>query len=207
SDALLPFDHSKADIILRSSDNVDFRVFELFLSLASSGSFFETMFELPQPASQNDTKAGLPLISVSEDNQTLDTSLRFCYPSTLADDPCLDEVDAAVSVLNAARKYQVDRIERKVGQSLYNPKILATDSLRRFAIARHSRLEDETMLAAKYTLHEPLIPPHFSGVELITASDLLSLLQYHQKCSIATEVLGKYLFWINTIGPRRARHG
>ena len=40
-----PFDHAKADIILRSSDNIDFHVFKLFLSLASP--FFEDMFNIP----------------------------------------------------------------------------------------------------------------------------------------------------------------
>src|SRR5258708_4880046 len=44
--ASAPFDHAKADVILRSADGVEFRVFMLFLSLASP--FFETLFGLPQ---------------------------------------------------------------------------------------------------------------------------------------------------------------
>ena len=44
-----PFDRLDADLILRSSDKepVDFRVFKLFLSLASP--FFAMVFTLPQP--------------------------------------------------------------------------------------------------------------------------------------------------------------
>ena len=84
--AAAPFDHAKADIILRSSDNIDFRVFKLFLSLASP--FFETLFDIPQPDEENgdqEIKDGLVVVPVTEDSKTLDALLRFCYPCTLAD--------------------------------------------------------------------------------------------------------------------------
>lgn len=191
-----PFDHPKADIILRSSDGTDFRVFKLFLTLASP--FFETMFELPQPAvgMDDDTKDGLPLITVQEDSKTLDTLLRFCYPSTLADDPSLESLTDILAVLGAARKYSLDLIERKVCQALANPKVLEAEPLRCFAIARNARLEHETMTAARYTLRLPLIPARFAEIELITASDLLALLTYHKKCSVAMEPLLANLSWV-----------
>ena len=83
--AAAPFDHAKADIILRSSDKSDFRVFKLFLSLASP--FFETLFELPQPtqaSEDQEIKDGLAVIYMPENSKTLDILLRFCYPCTLA---------------------------------------------------------------------------------------------------------------------------
>ncbi|KAG2345774.1 hypothetical protein BDR05DRAFT_1011755 [Suillus weaverae] len=125
-----PFDHPKADIIMRSSDGVDFRVFKLFLSLASP--FFETMFELPQPAvgTNDDTKDGLPVISVQEDSKTLDTFLRFCYPSTLAEDPSLENLTDIKAIVGAARKYSLNLIERKVCQALASPKVLEAEPLR-----------------------------------------------------------------------------
>ncbi|KIJ65516.1 hypothetical protein HYDPIDRAFT_130726 [Hydnomerulius pinastri MD-312] len=75
--AASPFDHAKADIILRSSDNIDFRIFKLFLSLASP--FFESLFDIPQPieeSEEQEIKDGLPIIPVSEDSKTLDALLR-----------------------------------------------------------------------------------------------------------------------------------
>ncbi|EIM87829.1 uncharacterized protein STEHIDRAFT_55219, partial [Stereum hirsutum FP-91666 SS1] len=42
-----PFDDDDADLILRSSDSVDFPVHQAFLSKASS--FFKLMLSLPQP--------------------------------------------------------------------------------------------------------------------------------------------------------------
>lgn len=57
------FNDTKADVILRSSDGIDFRMFKVLLSFASP--FFEGMFDLPQPTNPSnldDTKDGLPLI-------------------------------------------------------------------------------------------------------------------------------------------------
>jgi len=195
--ASAPFDHAKADIVLRSADGVEFRVFKLFLSLASP--FFETLFDLPQApdgGGDQEMKDGLAVIAVSEDSKTLDSFLRFCYPSTLAEDPSLENLTDALSVLAAARKYSLDLIERKVCQALANPKVLETEPLRYFAIARNARLKHETITAARHTLRQPLIPAWFEEIELITASDLLSLLTYHKNCGIAVQALMKDLKWM-----------
>ena len=64
-----PFNDADADVILRSSDNVYFKVFKLLLSMGSP--LFKDMFSLPQSASASEdgtseTKGGLPVIQVSE---------------------------------------------------------------------------------------------------------------------------------------------
>lgn len=197
--AAAPFNHAKADVILRSSDNTDFRVFKLFLSLASP--FFETLFELPQPAEtskEQEFKDDLVVIRVSENSKTLDSLLRFCYPCTLAEDPKLEILKDIVDVLEAARKYSLDAIERKVRQALSNPKVLAAEPLRCFAIARRGRAHEETLLAAKYTLTQPLIPPWFQEIALITSGDLLALLSYHQSCGNAVYALRSDMSWIKS---------
>ncbi|KAI6112931.1 hypothetical protein F5141DRAFT_1214247 [Pisolithus sp. B1] len=201
-----PFDHEKADVILRSSDNIDFRVFKLFLSLASS--FFETLFDLPQPSVEMSTdmeiKDGLPVIPVSEDSNTLDPLLRFCYPCTLADDPVLENFRDIVNVLEAAKKYSLDTIERTVCKSLLNPKILETNSLRCFAIACRTRMQDECVFSARYTLREPPVPVWFEEIELITSTELLALLTYHRKCAIAVQALKDDPSWIRAEYPHRS---
>ena len=197
--AAAPFDHAKADIILRSSDNIDFRVFKLFLSLASP--FFETLFDIPQPAQASEDqeiKDGLVVIPVTEDSKTLDALLRFCYPCTLADDPNIEVLKDAMDVLEAARKYSLDVIEKKARQAISNPKILEAEPLRCFAIAHRGRLREETLLAAKSTLTQPLIPSWFHEIELISASDLLSLLTYHQRCGDAVYALRLDVSWITS---------
>ena len=194
-----PFDHAKADIILRSSDSIDFRVFKLFLSLASP--FFETLFTIPQPAEENgdqEVRDGLAVIPITEDSKTLDILLRFCYPSTLVDDPNLEVLKDAMDVLEAARKYSLDAIEKKARQAIANPKILEAEPLRCFAIAHQGRLREETLLAARYTLTQPLIPSWFQEMELITATELLTLLTYHHRCGNAVYALRLDLSWIRS---------
>ena len=191
--AAAPFDHAKADIILRSSDNIDFRVFKLFLSPASP--FFETLFDVPQPAQGSD---GLAVVPVMEDSKTLDALLRFCYPCTLADDPNLDVLEDVLNVLQAANKYSLDMIKKKICRSLSNPKILEAKPLQCFAIAHQGQLQEEMLLAAKYTLTQPLIPSWFEEINLITAADLLALLTYHQECGNAVYALQANLSWIKT---------
>ncbi|OJA08065.1 hypothetical protein AZE42_02242 [Rhizopogon vesiculosus] len=162
------------------ADGVEFRVFKLFLSLASS--LFETLFDLPQApdpgTADQEMKDGLEVIT------------------TLAEDPSFENLTDVLSVLAAARKYSLDLIERKVCQALANPKVLETDSFRCFAIARNARLEHETVTAARHTLRQPLIPAWFADIELITASDLLALLTYHKNCSISVQTSVKNLKWI-----------
>ena len=109
-----PFDHPKADIILRSSNNIHFRVFKLFLSLASP--FFETLFEIPQPAEVNkgqEVKDGLVVVPVTENSKTLDALLRFRYPCTLTDDAKLDVLKDVMHVLEVARKCSLVAIKKK----------------------------------------------------------------------------------------------
>ena len=194
-----PFDHAKADIILWTSDNIDFRVFKLFLSLASP--FFETLFTIPQPAEENgdqEVKDGLAVIPVTEDSKTLDALLRFCYPSTLVDDPNIEVLKDAMDVLEAARKYSLDSIEKKARQAIANPKILEVKPLQCFAIAHRGHLREETLLAARYALTQPLIPSWFQEIELITATELLSLLTYHKRCGDAVYALRLGTTWIKS---------
>ncbi|KAF8545682.1 hypothetical protein OG21DRAFT_1428849 [Imleria badia] len=197
--ATAPFDHAQADIILHSSDNIDFRVFKLFLSLASP--FFETLFNIPQSADETveqEVKDGLAVISVTEDNKTLDALLCFCYPCTLADDPNLEVLNDAKDVIEAARKYSLNVIEKKARKAIVNPKILEVEPLRCFVIAHRGHLREETLLAARYMLTQPLIPSWFQEIELLTATNLLSLLTYHKKCGEAIYALKHDLSWITS---------
>ncbi|EEB95165.1 hypothetical protein MPER_05910, partial [Moniliophthora perniciosa FA553] len=58
------FNDPKADVILRTSDGVDFMMYKTLLSLSSS--FFDGMFSLPQPESVNTNQNGLPIVPIPE---------------------------------------------------------------------------------------------------------------------------------------------
>ncbi|TFY77684.1 hypothetical protein EWM64_g6328 [Hericium alpestre] len=106
-----PFNDTTADVILRTSDKVDFYVYKNILSLASP--FFKDMFCLPQskPASDpsvgDGTMASHPIIDVSEDARTMNLALRFCYPMRK---PTMTELKDVGPVLLAACKYDMDTV-------------------------------------------------------------------------------------------------
>ncbi|KAI0919320.1 hypothetical protein AcV5_002272 [Taiwanofungus camphoratus] len=154
--ASAPFDKPNADVILRSSDNVDFHLHRVVLGLASD--FFEDMFSLPHPLSEKGhdvhPETGLPLVHVTEDSRTLDRLMRLCYP---VKDPILEDASTVGDVLKAATKYQLeDVIARSRGLlSAFTSK----DPLLVYAIACSLQLEPEAAAAARaYVRKDPEIP-------------------------------------------------
>lgn len=203
TDAKAPFDRSNstdADIILRSCDNVDFRVVKLFLSYSSP--FFRGMFDLPQSQSPsgpncNDMKYGLPIIIVSETSDTLEQLLRLCYPMAAVEPPVLDTLEDVHSLLEATMKYEVERAEKRVRTWLIAPHILDTDPVRVFAIASRYKLRAEAAAAAKASFNRPLLKrPYGPELELITGGQLYQLLQYHERCRDAVRSLAVDFIWM-----------
>ncbi|TFY52457.1 hypothetical protein EVG20_g10542 [Dentipellis fragilis] len=107
-----PFDNQDngADIILRSSDKVDFYAHKIFLSFASP--VFKTMFnhiQFTDPACQPTT------LDVSEDSRTLEFILRSCYP---VNSTPLTKLADVRRVMEAVFKYDVDSVLREAALSL-----------------------------------------------------------------------------------------
>jgi hypothetical protein len=71
------FDLPDANIIIRSSDLVDFRVHKSVLALASP--FFRDLLSPPQP-SDSESVDGLPVVEVPEDSELLGSLISFFYP-------------------------------------------------------------------------------------------------------------------------------
>lgn len=77
-----PFDHDhSADIIIRTSDNVEFQVHKLIL--AKSSSVFDNILSLPhlppEYAAVEDYTDGIAVICLTESSDTIDIFLRCCY--------------------------------------------------------------------------------------------------------------------------------
>lgn len=193
-----PFDSPQADVIIRSSDNVDFRVIKLFLSFASP--FFRDMFALPQmPEGENSNEMsdGLPLITVTETSKTLESLFLLCYPVTTVDPPVLELLEDVHALLDAATKYSVEGVERRVKQWLVAPRFLCTDPVRVFAIACRYKLQEEAIAAAKASFRQPLLRrPYGAELELITGGQLYQLLHYHERCMAAAKTVAADFIWI-----------
>src|SRR5258708_15036763 len=66
-----------ADIVLQSSDLVDFRVHKS--ALVASSPFFDDMFSLPQPPNDSSPNE-LPVLHLSENAEVLDSLSSILYP-------------------------------------------------------------------------------------------------------------------------------
>lgn len=195
------FDDPRADVILRSSDNVDFRCHKLLLAFASP-SFFGGMFNLPQPADDQGTeerKDGLPVIPVTEKRQVLERLLRLCYPSTIVDPPTFPALEDVRAVLEATIKYEMDKLEHHVRKVLVAPQFIENEPMRVFGIACHFRLEKEARIAAKYTLrHKIQLLPYVPELEDMTGGDHHRLLEYHAECSRIAKTVADISTWIES---------
>jgi hypothetical protein len=214
TDAATPFDRSGpwgADVILRSSDNVDFHV--LKAPLAYSSPIFRTMFALPrehQPGKceeegsmvppVDEMRDGLPIVRLPESGTVLYRLLHMCYhdcavTSTAASK--MHTLEDVIEVLKPAAKYGMDGVERQVREELTAPRFLEAEPLRVFALAMRHRLEGEARAAAVMTLRTPLRENlYVPELESLTAGDLLRLHEYHIQCAAAVQNVTKEYDWI-----------
>lgn len=207
-DAPFPFNKQNADVILRSSDLMDFRVHKAIL--AEAFITFENMFALPQreavsgAGSESDScsgpfKDGLPIVEMEEDNQTLDILLRMCYPMR---HPEIRDVDSLRLVLKAALRYAggatdggiVDIVKDRMHS------IAEEKPLNIYALALRFDLMDEARFAARCSLAIPLQGLYAPELEDITGGEYYRLLQYHKACSDAVRGLttGVFFHWLPT---------
>lgn len=164
-DAGAPSDDRKADVILRSSDNVDFQYYKLLLSIASP-SFFGGMFSLPQPQETGgEMKDELPVIRVTENQRML---LKMCYPwARIKLPPESEELTAAY---RAAKKYAMEPLEQQIRENLVSKRFL---KMILGAITCYFRLEKEARLSAMATISfDARTFPYVKEPEFMTSGDL-----------------------------------
>ncbi|KAI0057450.1 hypothetical protein BV25DRAFT_1920157 [Artomyces pyxidatus] len=199
-----PFDDAHADIILRSSDNVDFHVHKLLLSMASP--VFSDMFSAPRLASSSSStgdemKDGLPIIHVTEDEHTIELMLKFCYPRTCCPSPSLNDFDSISRAMHVANKYQVDFICDAVVFRLEDD-VTPVDSEnveRLYALAWMLRMRRFVLAAARRTLSSPeQIFTDFEELGHIPALALTRLARYQCDCGKAATSSTSDLTWIDS---------
>lgn len=192
-DATPPFDNPRrADVILRSSDLVDFHVYKLILSLASP--VFETMFTLPTTSSSDtmmadddDHRHGLSVVNLTEDSCTLDAILRACYPNV---GPHLDGLDAVFRILQAAEKYEIRAFDDLAKARMES--FVEAEPVRAYVIACRFGFKEVAVRAARSCLRlvfDDLVTERPPELASATSLQYQNLLQYHRKCGkIASQI-------------------
>ncbi|PFH50252.1 hypothetical protein AMATHDRAFT_4158 [Amanita thiersii Skay4041] len=175
-----PFDASaRADMILRSSDMVDFFVLEGLLRVVSP--VFETMI-----TSGSVDGNGMKVVSVTESSHTLRHLLLILYH--LADTPDIDDGKLYFLIGETGKKYALQFVESRLRTSLRSSLFMTSQPLRAFAIAMKFGWMEEARLAA-VNAHGRFIQDmkYCSELEGITGTDLFRLLEHGFKCVDAVD--------------------
>ena len=196
-----PFDDADADTILRSTDDLDFRVYRVILSKASP--VFRDMFTFPHPGpcgkreDDDDHKDGLPLVRLPESSMTLSMLLYAIYPVSPShvsppyatqgrgeDDGALDTLTEAWL---AADKYEVSGLRDALTARLQTHPLMARQPLRMFGVAYY--LRSQTLLKTAATRTLPLAPLTLDvlgrHVDLVPFIAVRHLVEYHRACGEA----------------------
>ena len=141
------------DIILRSSDSVDFHINRSVL--VASSPFFRDMFSLPQPPNDAAPDAH-PVVHLSEDAGTLNSLVSMLYPVVPDIPHCSNNI---LALLAAATKYDMDAVQSFIRAEVSRRGLLSSpliNSFHVYAIAYRKGLAPEMATAARDTLSHPL---------------------------------------------------
>ena len=175
--APLCLDVPDANVILRSSDKVNFRVHQGVLALSSP--FFKDLLSLPQPP-DNEPIDGLPIVQVPENAELLNSLISLLYPILPVKPRSYKKV---FTLLATCQKYDMvstlSYIREEVDRGSF-PEIDRSEAFTAFGIASSLGLGPEKDDPAGLTLGLP-ISFESLGEELrsFKGSALGDLLLYH----------------------------
>ncbi|KAI0365022.1 hypothetical protein BV20DRAFT_1056765 [Pilatotrama ljubarskyi] len=139
-------DPSVGDLIIRTSDGVDFHVHRR--RVADASSVFSDMFTHPQPAADEAKAGSKPVVEVSERSGVWSKLLPIIY---VAEEPYLTLEDVR-DLLEAGRKYKMPGTRSRMKTHLLRPEFLEAQPYPVYALAVTAGLEDVARVAARRTL-------------------------------------------------------
>ncbi|KAJ7063872.1 hypothetical protein C8F01DRAFT_1054773, partial [Mycena amicta] len=180
------FNDPTADVILVSSDQVQFRLHRFVLSLVSP--VFKTMFSLPQGESTSTPAPRLSKVQMSESGAVLERLLTFWYPGVeLPSTPFATISELAEFLEPIIFKYEMHSLIPASKMQL--ERLIVAEPLAGFAVAARYGWNDIALKAAKECLGLELrtstCPLPMEQWRQAPATAFYALLQYHQGCSEA----------------------
>ncbi|KAF8472310.1 hypothetical protein DFH94DRAFT_655574 [Russula ochroleuca] len=176
-----PFDVPNANLIIRSSDFVDFRVHQPVLSMASP--VFKDLLSLPQP-SDSETVDGLLVVQLSEGSELLNSLVSMLYPIRMVIPNSYDKV---LYLLAGCQKYEMTSVQSSIrsevrrGGEFPTPK--GAEAFPAYAIAAGNGLIPEMENAARQTLDHPMTFEVIGeGLRLFEGWALRDLVNFRRLC-------------------------
>ena len=174
------------EIILRSSDQVEFRVFRWPLQRLYP--VFFDMFNLPDSGAPSSPKTSAqPVVQMDETAPVVEALLRLSYP---IDPPIVEDLGTMVLITEAIVKLQAERgCRRWIRMTVEN--IVHVNPWAMYAIllalgreGYNYNFEEEIRIAARATVGWKILRP-WKEASMITAADYDRLLIFHLECKNA----------------------
>jgi len=175
----LCLDVPDADIIVRSSDQANFRVHKSVLAMSSP--FFKDLLSLPQPPNA-DIVDGLPVVALPEDAGLLNSLISLLYPIT----PVIpDSYQKVFALLAVCQKYEMESVQFSIRAAIKAgmfPTPVRAEAFTAYAIASGLGLVAEAEDAARLTLGQPMTFESLGeGLQLFKGRALRDLIRYRSK--------------------------
>jgi len=169
-----------ANLIIRSSDLVNFRIHKSVLAMASP--FFKALFSLPQPP-DDESVDGLPVVQLSEDAELLNSLVSMLYPTP----PRIpDSYVKVLHLLAMCQKYEMVSVQSLIRAEVNCgsfPAPVGPEVFCAYAIASSNGLVPEMENAARLTLGYPMTFEVLGeGLRLFECWALLALASYRKRC-------------------------
>jgi hypothetical protein len=175
----LCLDLPDANIIVRSSDQANFRVHKSLLAVSSP--FFKDLLSLPQP-SDSELVDGLPVVALPEDAELLNGLISLIYPIT----PVIpDSYQKVFALLAVCQKYEMEEAQFNIRFAVKHgrfPAPVKAEGFSAYAIASRLGLVPEAEDAARLTLGQPMTFESLGeGLRSFTMQALRDLICYRSK--------------------------
>jgi hypothetical protein len=169
-----------ADLMIRSSDLVNFRIHKSVLAMASP--VFKDLLSLPQP-SDSESVDGLSVVQLSEDAELLNSLVSLLYPVPPAIPTSYDKV---LYLLAACQKYDMVLVQSSIRAEVSRggfPEPSGAEVFHAYAIASSKRLIPEMQNAARRTLCHPMTFEVLGeGLRLFEGCALRDLASFRKRC-------------------------
>jgi hypothetical protein len=166
-----------ANIIVRSSDQANFRVHKSVLAMSSP--FFKDLLSLPQPPDA-ETVDGLPVVALPEDAGLLSSLISFLYPVT----PVIpDSYQKVFALLAVCQKYEIESVQFIIRSAIKGrfTRPVQAEGFSAYAIASGLGLDQEAEDAARFTLGQPMTFESLGeGLRLFEGRALRDLIRYRK---------------------------
>ncbi|KAH9174333.1 hypothetical protein EDB89DRAFT_1884145 [Lactarius sanguifluus] len=172
-------DLSGADVVVRSSDRVNFPVHKAIL--ASSSPAFGDMFSHPLPPNSGTDE--LPVVNLPEDAELIRSLITILYPIPSEIPASYDRI---LALLSAAQKYDMGIVQSFIRDEVARrqpPVLVGAQAFHAYAIASSRRLIPEMKVAALLTLDYPMTFEHLGDdLQLFTGQALHELSNFRKSC-------------------------